>query len=81
MFVDNQMNFGYLIDAKNYTKGKLHNDLWQTMENPQVSLETQHVYYFYFEICFISHQKGVHHWYKLYLNFSTFNYIKKPATC
>ncbi|CAH8661573.1 unnamed protein product [Schistosoma margrebowiei] len=35
MFVDNQMNFGYLIDEKNYTKGKLHNDLWQTMENPQ----------------------------------------------
>ncbi|TNN20311.1 Procollagen-lysine, 2-oxoglutarate 5-dioxygenase 3 [Schistosoma japonicum] len=35
MFVDNQVNFGYLINADNYTKGKLHNDLWQIMDNPQ----------------------------------------------
>ncbi|XP_018655001.1 putative procollagen-lysine,2-oxoglutarate 5-dioxygenase [Schistosoma mansoni] len=47
MFVDNQMSFGYLTDANNYTKGKLHNDLWQTMDNPQ-DWEEQYIHPQYF---------------------------------
>ncbi|CAH8872001.1 unnamed protein product [Trichobilharzia szidati] len=35
MFVDNQMEFGYLMNADNYTNDHLHNDLWQIFDNPQ----------------------------------------------
>ncbi|CAH8641938.1 unnamed protein product [Heterobilharzia americana] len=47
MFVDNQMEFGYLINADNYTYNHLHNDLWQIFDNPQ-DWEEQYIHPLYF---------------------------------
>ena len=36
MYLNNQHNFGHLVDTDNYATTHLHNDLYEIFNNPQV---------------------------------------------
>ena len=36
MYLNNQHNFGHLVDTENYATTHLHNDLYEIFNNPQV---------------------------------------------
>ena len=46
MYLNNQHNFGHLVDTDNYATTHLHNDLYEIFNNPQVLIN---VYEFFEE--------------------------------